>query len=339
MEDLNNYCECMIPIDELNTLNIKLFPTLPNPVSVKDWYVPLFTVRIETLVDENWDLTMLRIIPFINGVNSVKKIASLADADVKLTRKCVKHLLYYGCVILLDIFSFNAIYAPTAEFSNLIVKDQDMQRECARYINTAFSPSATSKSPEEALVIDERRTSNLSTPQTINNLNDEDIFPLTSKGVPIDGVTIIRLYANLRQGTTVREWYTSNAGLLVNIDIRRFITFGVIKGFLYRVHRYALRTPRSLGSSIEAFDQQQHDHDGHAGKRRSTNPDTTRKISSSATTRAKSGDSLTENLISYLDGTHCFDEICTALAISEKSLISTLQTGGKEMGEVTIICR
>lgn len=61
MEDLNNYCECMIPIDELNTLNIKLFPIYPNPPLVKAWQVPLFTVRYQAFMDENWDLTLQRV--------------------------------------------------------------------------------------------------------------------------------------------------------------------------------------------------------------------------------------------------------------------------------------
>lgn len=78
MEDLNNYCECMIPIgrcygmvllvfwltiraDDLNTLNIKLFPIYPSPPPVKAWQVPLFTVRYQAFMDENWDLTLQRV--------------------------------------------------------------------------------------------------------------------------------------------------------------------------------------------------------------------------------------------------------------------------------------
>jgi hypothetical protein len=77
MEDLNNYCECMIPIgmslkciysstanlwlDELNTLNIKLFPIYPSPPQVKAWHVPLFTLRYQAFMDENWDLTLQRV--------------------------------------------------------------------------------------------------------------------------------------------------------------------------------------------------------------------------------------------------------------------------------------
>ena len=37
----------------------------------------------------------------------------------------------------------------------------------------------------------------------------------------------------------------------------------------------------------------------------------------------------------YLDGTHCFDEICTDLMISEKELTARL----KAWGDVQIICR
>ncbi|ETI25143.1 hypothetical protein G647_04515 [Cladophialophora carrionii CBS 160.54] len=337
MEDLNNYCECMIPIDELNTLNIKLFPTLPNPASVKPWHVPLFTVRIETMVDENWDLTMLRIIPFVNGVNSVKRIAIMADADLKLTKKCVKHLLYYGCVLLLDIFSFNAIYAPTAEFANMIAKDTEMQKECARYVNTAFTPG-----PQEEAIIDsavERRTSGLT---NVTTLHDDEIWPLTGKGDPIDGVTIVQLFANLRQGLTIREWYAQNANLLANIDLRRFVTFGVIKGFLYRVHRYAIHTPKAAAVVDEGDGEdlqyrtltRSMSSEHHLTEQSSSS---TKKKHHATGKTGKTGSNLNAQIMQYLDGTHCFDEICTEIGFSEQDLVERLKH--REMGEVTIICR
>ncbi len=310
MEDLNNYAECMIPIDELNTLNIKLFPTLPSPPKIRAWHVPLFVVRIETLIDENWDLTMQRIIPFVNGVNSVKRIADLADADLKLTRKCVRHLVYYGCVLLLDIFSFNAIYAPASEFTNMILRDEGMQSECARYCNTKFSNERRMMA-EEAVVVDERRTA------------EEDVWPTMGDGEAIDGVGIVQLFANLRQGLTVREWYAQNVEMLARIDLRRFVTFGVIKGFLYRVHRYAVKT-------------------GKAGKVRDDEGDGRNGLGKNERRKRKGNkngeeESINERILPFLDGTHCFDEICTELELSEKELIQRLESN--EMGEVVIICR
>lgn len=316
MGDLNSYAECMIPIDDVNTLNIKLFPTLPNPAAVKAWHVPLFTVRIESLMDENWDLTMQRVIPFINGVNSVKKIAVLADADLSLTKKCIRHLLYYGCVLLLDIFHFNAIYAPTAEFTSMIATDADMQAECARYVNTAFEP-AQQDNPLPAQELSGSVRSSIAAVTAVTT--DEDFWPLTGRGEVVDGACIVQLFACLKQGLTVRQWCLQNSNVLANIDVRRFITFGVIKGFLYRVHRYAVRT-----SFLKAADGE-------------GNRDKFRLGQKSSLEAGKSSRRHSIPLEHFLDGTHSFDEICTYYAISEKELLQRMKDSQK--GEVVTICR
>ncbi|KAK2736630.1 Nitrogen permease regulator 2 [Onygenales sp. PD_40] len=380
MEDLNNYCECMIPIDELNTLNIKLFPIYPSPPMVKAWQVPLFTVRYEAFMDENWDLTMQRIVPYINGVNSVRIIAALADTDFSLTCNAIRHLLYYGCVFLLDIFSFTAIYAPTAQFSSTIPVDEDMQRECARYVNTRFAPSITTPP-----------TLAPSTPSTTrsrpilhnDDYEDEDsIWPLVGSPANgresstssrrrsnniVDGVGLVELYASLRQGLTVKQWYIEHTRELANIDLRRFITFGVIKGFLYRVHKYAYATGYPAAKHQQQQYQQQQPHRQHRysvpssssvsssfarGKsgsiadvqrsRRSVGSrDGGESVVVSPTSFGKAGDDGDEDALGedeeeedfvddrtlgkYLDGTHCFDQICTELEVSEKELVARLR--------------
>ena len=312
MGDLNNYAECMIPIDEVNTLNVKLFPTLPNPAPVKAWHVPLFTVRIESLMDENWDLTMQRVIPFINGVNSIKKIAALADADLNLTRKCVRHLLYYGCVLLLDIFSFNAIYAPTAEFTSMIATDLEMQAECARYVNTAFEPARLENPVAGAEVGGSFKSSSVAA--TTAATADDDFWPLTGSGDAVDGVSIVQLFAALRRGLTVREWYIQNSNMLANIDLRRFLTFGVIKGFLYRVHLYAVQT-NALASGAGDHPAEDSPKLDKRSKRRTLLP-----------------------LTWFLNWMHSFDEICTYFEISEKDLLQRLNDH-KRLGEVVVVCR
>ncbi|KAI9885854.1 MAG: hypothetical protein M1823_002333 [Watsoniomyces obsoletus] len=214
LEDLNNYCECMIPIgkdiylrasegvaDDSNTINIKLFPLYPQPSSVTAWQVPLSTVRLESLRDGDWDSSMhqsdLKIVPLINGINSVQRIAEMVKADFGLVRRSIEHLLYYGCVHMLDVYQSGAIYAPTPEISTL-VEDRLMQKECASYIST--------------------------------------IEPVKSPS------TILTLYTSLHQGQTLKAWSIEHQNLLTGIDMRRFITFGVIKEFLYRVHKYAIKS-------------------------------------------------------------------------------------------------
>lgn len=282
LEDLNNYSEAMIPIDDSNTLNIKLFPTYHPPPPLYAHHVPLSTVRLEDLVDENWDLTMLRILPHINGINSVKQISLLADADFKLVKKAIRHLLYYGCVLLLDVFSFSAIYACTAEISEF-VESEETQEECARYV-----------APRED--------------------NAAFALPKGDEGEMLSGTGLAELYLSLRQGLSVRNWCYDHEDVVSKIDLRRFITFGVIKGFLYRVHKYAFVTPK---------------------KRRKLTKDELQNELRKPKVNVPKDEEPDRKLEKYLDGTHCFDEICTDLMISEKELNQRL----KAWGDVQIICR
>lgn len=96
------------------------------------------TIQLELLMDVTWDLTMQKIVPFIDGINSIKRISELADADYNLTKKAISHLLYYGCLTLVDIFTFSAIYAITADISSLL-SDTQMQEECVNYIRSSES--------------------------------------------------------------------------------------------------------------------------------------------------------------------------------------------------------
>jgi nitrogen permease regulator 2-like protein len=59
--------------------------------------------------------------------------------------------------------------------------------------------------------------------------------------------TLFELYCSLRQGKTLKQWILENRLALAGLDVRRFISFGVIKGFLYRVHRYPVLIESSNG--------------------------------------------------------------------------------------------
>ncbi|KAL4884549.1 nitrogen permease regulator 2-domain-containing protein [Aspergillus karnatakaensis] len=412
MEDLNNYCECMIPIaDELNTLNVKLFPVYPSPPPVRAWQVPLFTVRYQAFLDENWDLTLQRIVPHINGINSIRIISMLADTDFSLTCRAIRHLLYYGCLILLDIFSFSAMYAPTALFSSTITADETMQQECARYVNTLFASTITVPTAPAAIPpgfdkddlwppigdlpsslgtnsIMTSNSENLSPTTTPSPGNNTTLVPSTAgsttgplqKHSPVerelvDGVGIIELYASLKQGQTLKQWYLQHSRLLTHIDIRRFITFGIIKGFLYRVHKYALATgnpapqfksgattPRYYHSSTHSGPSSRGPGTGanspyassagddpapiahHNSHHRSEDGRDRDRMSLHSASRSAllydDDDDVDfiddKDLVKYLDGMHCFDQICTELEISERELSRRIR---RYQGEVLIIHR
>lgn len=203
------------------------------------------------------DLTLNRVLPYVNGVNSVSRIAQLADTDLSLTRRAVQHLVYYGCLVLLDIFSFSAIYAPTAEIGGFIL-DDEIKEECMRYVRTpklrvgsAVSKSTvvrseSERSRDERSSISSSASHRSETPSSTIHISgfdaDEQQGEEEDDEWHIEYETLITLYTSLRQGLTLKSWVLDNLDLLSGIDIRRFITFGVIKGFLYRVHKYAYAT-------------------------------------------------------------------------------------------------
>ena len=324
LEDLNNYGESMIPIDPANTLNIKLFPARGPPPPLLPHHVPVSTVPLAALVDENWDLTMLRILPYIDGVRSVRQIALCADADYRLVRKAVSHLLYYDCVELLDIFRFSAIYAPTPALADFIESD-DAQGECARYIATPGPLSLIAT-----------------------------------------GAQLAELYCALHQGQTVRSFYMEHADALAGIDLRRFITFGVLKGILYRVQEYAIATSstphhshrfsrartqqaqrrwkHATGARLEAGEEGEAERNkrregGQSGKTKGM----PMLINSNSKPRHETSSAIPRQVLGkYLDGTHCFDEICTELMLPERVLRAALlegQEGGRGEGEVLVLHR
>lgn len=55
---------------------------------------------------------------------------------------------------------------------------------------------------------------------------------------------LLRLYAKLQPGITVHQWIEENGVLALGIDPRRFVSFGIIKGFLRRVHRWPIMLER-----------------------------------------------------------------------------------------------
>jgi len=74
------------------------------------------------------------------------------------------------------------------------------------------------------------------------DLQDECVRYVSSAGSiePTSFAVLFDLYCSLRQGKMLHEWIVQHRESLGGIDLRRFISFGVIKGFLYRVHRYPI---------------------------------------------------------------------------------------------------
>ncbi|OQR96411.1 hypothetical protein ACHHYP_15825 [Achlya hypogyna] len=208
LHDLTHFGECTIPIDTANIINLKLFPKLSTPPNVQDYEVPVAIRDLKTLLQNSaeWDLALQKIVPYIDGVNYVKRIALSAEVDLSIVKNCMRQLMYYGCITMIDIFLHSNIYATTEKISTL-VNDLALQRACIAYV-----------------------------------AKDEEAPPLFT--------TVFSVYCALQPSIPVSQLWNTYQKSLVQIDVRRLVTFGLIHGFLRRIHRYPIRIDRSQRQNL-----------------------------------------------------------------------------------------
>jgi hypothetical protein len=179
---------------------MKLFPMHKYPPPVKSWHVPIAKSKLEEIMDPSWDLTMKKVIPKIDGVKDVRRIAHDADVALEHVKSAIQHLLYYDTILMVDLFLFGNIYAPTPEIKDFVANKDNMQEECADYVFIS--------------------------------------------GKRLAGAELCRFFATFCTGRTVKEWIKlheeDGIDVRCTVDIRRLVQFGVIKGLLYRVHKYAV---------------------------------------------------------------------------------------------------
>ncbi|KIY72062.1 NPR2-domain-containing protein [Cylindrobasidium torrendii FP15055 ss-10] len=205
-EELNSYSETSIPIDQFNSIELKIFPFYPNPPAVKDWMVPVALINVSKQIEDNWDLTMVKVLAHIDGVNHVSRIAKLAEVDIHYARKAIAHLLYYQVIMTIDIFQYSNMYTLSKSIQWL-ADQSHVKKECGPYVTNR------------------------------------------GRNVP-DWPKLLHLYSRMKPGRTVYEWMESYDVESLGIDVRRFTSFGVIKGFLRRVHRWPLYAPEKNANTF-----------------------------------------------------------------------------------------
>ncbi|XP_056605693.1 GATOR complex protein NPRL2 [Triplophysa dalaica] len=134
MEKLNVKGACTLPIDDSNTIHLKLIKQRKDPLVVQEYDVPVFTKNKDYFIKSQWDLTTQQILRFVDGYRHIQKISAEADVELNLVRIAVQNLLYYEVVTLVSIFQYSNVYCTTPKVHNLI-DDKDLQEECLSYVS------------------------------------------------------------------------------------------------------------------------------------------------------------------------------------------------------------
>lgn len=241
----NNECKDVIA-NEANRINLKLFPTLCAPPEPLDHEVPVLMLDVNKAGKGGWDLAILEVLPFINGVNFLKRIADLSGINIDIVRKAIWILRYFGCVAMVDVFKFTNVYVPTRKIHELY-KDKELQKQAVAFIR----------------------------------LSNETPAPPFS--------LIFRFYSLLERGLRMKEFCVKHQLLEKNINPHSFVVFGLVNKFIARVHKYPISRPRHIDANQQELEA---------------------AVAPSSSAVPAVVDRTARDGISYMNGTHSYDELC-----------------------------
>lgn len=82
----------------------------------------------------------MQVLPYINGVNHIARIAAESDVEIGLVKACVQNLVYYKVVQALPVLKYSNVYMCTRNLPKL-TKDSSLAQSCREFV--AFEPSPT----------------------------------------------------------------------------------------------------------------------------------------------------------------------------------------------------
>ena len=214
--------------DDADILNIKLFPLYPDPPPVKPWYVPLQLMRLQEVMDKTWDVTMKKVGHF----SSIRRPTSNPS-------QIVPH-----------IDGVNTVQ----RISELADADYDLVAKCIQHLlyyrTLELHPPFTFLSiyaPTPLL------PAFLDSP----SLSLECMAYTASTSTSLPASSLFALYCSLHPRQTLKKWYQEHRPLVEKIDVRRFISFGMIIGLIHKVQRYAVggngRDREGLGQLLDGM--------------------------------------------------------------------------------------
>jgi len=203
---------CEINIDAVNRISLKLFERMPLPGEIHLHDVPILCLDSRDVFIKRWDFVIEQILILINGVNNVLAIGKSLNAEPGLIIKGLRQLLHYRCITLIDTFQFTNRYTATPDIHKL-AKDKSLKKKCVEYCTSSIQMQQSSQKR----------------PSQKHNM----------------AVVLLKLYAALSVEKTVQEFALKHDLEERGICVQQFIVFGVVHGFIRRVHEYPICRDRN----------------------------------------------------------------------------------------------
>ena len=79
-------------------------------------------------------------LPYINGINHITRIAADSDVEIGLVKACIQNLVYYQVVEVLPLLKYSNVYMCTRNLQKLST-DKELTQACRNYV--ALHPPPT----------------------------------------------------------------------------------------------------------------------------------------------------------------------------------------------------
>ncbi|XP_052859712.1 GATOR complex protein NPRL2 [Anopheles cruzii] len=220
LRDLNE-CQVATIVEGSTTIYLKIGRLKPDPPPVQDHQVPLLCRGFEDTDLDAWDLTTQQVLPFVNGMNHVARIAAEADVENQLVKSCIQNLVYYGVVQLLPLLKYSNVYMCTRALQKL-TRNRTFADECRRYVQ-------------------------------LHTAKDSVRLPSL--------FNILQLYSQMTHGVTLRSLCQRLCPRDNNIDERKLVSFGLQYCLIRCINKYpiftgSVPTPKhKLYTGLNSFDE------------------------------------------------------------------------------------
>ena len=236
--DLNEKGECSAEVLGRYTLKLKVISNAPDPPPVREWDVPVLMVDIDEDEDsmEEWDLTIQQILPHIDGVTHVAKIANQAGVDASLVKAAIQNLHYHSVVAILPIFMYQNVYCCEPQIADLR-NNAELRAEFMEFIQVdePEPPTLPVDQLEEQVAAEEvegqQDDKDYKVPGETTTVAEPETDPVKFKD-------IYKMICDFNHHTTVIDIVVRyRPRERFNVDEVKLVQFLVLKGILRKVHK------------------------------------------------------------------------------------------------------
>jgi hypothetical protein len=229
---------------DVHEIRLKLYPLLALPPRhIPSFLVPIPVKDLEARWKREWDLTLRQVIPFMDGTNYVSKIALLSGIHISLVTKCVRQLLYYEAIQLIDIFQFSNRYMPTDALTKLcstinVTSEDEKNRALKLRRDARIISRLDPKKPKPPFHLLFRLLTALGPNVTLGDTLKNMHLLIPTIPTSTDSTSNVT--------TSSSPSLTFESG---NIHPRKFIQFALINGLIRRVYLYPVLVSQYLSGS------------------------------------------------------------------------------------------